>query len=216
MKMNYSKTVREYCKTTPLKIFDVSYEMKHHFEMVPYKTLLKILNRLEEEGKLETISKGVYLIKSGESVDDPILEHYASGNRGLVVGYDMYNRYGITGHQEKPTVIYTNAMETETKNIGNEYLLIRFPMVNLDKRPCKVIELLELIEKGPKIIDEDFKVRSEVIIKLAINYDDYYLRVILKAHRYQYSTICALDSVLKELHIKNDAINVYKKECLDA
>lgn len=216
MKMNYSKTVREYCQTTPLKIFDVSYEMKHHFEMVPYKTLLKILNRLEEEGELETISKGVYLIKSSEPIEDPILEHYASGTRGLVVGYAMYNRYGITGHQEKPTVIYTNAMETETKNIGNEYLLIRFSMANLDKRPCKVIELLELIEKGPKIIDEDFKVRSEVIIKLAVNYDDYYLRVILNAHRYQYSTICALDSVLKELHIKNDAINVYKKECLDA
>ncbi len=48
--MNYSKTVREYCKTTPLRIFDVSCEMKHHFEMIPYKTLLKILNRLEEEG----------------------------------------------------------------------------------------------------------------------------------------------------------------------
>ena len=214
--MNYSKTVREYCKTTHLKIFDVSYELKNHFEMVPYKTLLKILNRLEEEGELKTISKGVYLIRSGEPVEDPILEHYASGNRGLVVGYAMYNRYGITPYKEKPTVIYTNAMETETKNIGDEYLLIRFPMAVLDKRPCKVIELLELIEKGPKIIGEDFKVRSEVIIKLAINYDDYYLRVILTAHRYQYSTICALDSILKELRIKNDALNIYQKECLNA
>ena len=33
-------------------MFDVSYEMKHRFEMVPYRTLCKILSRLESEGLL--------------------------------------------------------------------------------------------------------------------------------------------------------------------
>ncbi len=60
--MNYSKTIRNYCLDNKGMIFDVSYELERHFNMVPYKTLLKILNRLEDENILQTISKGVYLI----------------------------------------------------------------------------------------------------------------------------------------------------------
>ena len=152
--MNYTKTIREYCKTTPWKIFDVSYEMKDHFKMVPYKTLLKALNRLEEEGLLETISKGVYLIKTGEPVEDPILAHYASEGRGIVVGYAMYNRYGITDHTEKPIRVYTNAMETETKNIGKEYVLMRLPIFFTDSVK-NLIAALEILENGPEIIGQE-------------------------------------------------------------
>lgn len=43
-------------------LFDVSYMKDKYFEMVPYKTLLKILNRLEEEKILTCVSKGVFLI----------------------------------------------------------------------------------------------------------------------------------------------------------
>lgn len=60
--MNYSKTIREYCLQNKRNVFDVSYEMITHFDMVPYKTLLKILNRLEEEGIIEKYSKGLYII----------------------------------------------------------------------------------------------------------------------------------------------------------
>ena len=42
-----------------------------------------------------------------------------------VVVYAMYKKYGLTTHQEKPIVIYTGAMETTTKNIGDDYQLIR-------------------------------------------------------------------------------------------
>ena len=101
MKMNYTKTIREYCKTTPWKIFDVSYEMKDHFKMVPYKTLLKALNRLEEEGLLETVSKGVYLIKTGEPVADLILAENLLTREQLDVILDPWNltKPGISGKE---------------------------------------------------------------------------------------------------------------------
>ena len=77
--MNYSKTIREYCNQNKGKIFDISYEKTHHFEMIPYKTLLKILNRLEEEKVITTYSKGTYLINSNEVLkEDPIISYYAS------------------------------------------------------------------------------------------------------------------------------------------
>lgn len=48
--MNYTKLIREYCKNNSGAIFDVSKLKDTEFAEVPYKTLLKILNRLEEEG----------------------------------------------------------------------------------------------------------------------------------------------------------------------
>ena len=50
--MNYTKTIREYCQNKGM-IFDMSYELKKHFSIVPYRTFCKILSRLEEEGILK-------------------------------------------------------------------------------------------------------------------------------------------------------------------
>ena len=122
--MNYSKTIREYCLQNPGMIFDMSYEHKKHFEMVPYRTFCKILNRIEEEGIIRTYSKGIYIINADNMTEDPVIAFYASKGVGMVVGYYMYNKLGITEHNEKPIVIYTSAMETTTKNIGDDYKLI--------------------------------------------------------------------------------------------
>lgn len=55
--MNYTKLIREYCKNNSGSIFDVSKLKDAEFAEVPYKTLLKILNRLEAEGLLSAIFK---------------------------------------------------------------------------------------------------------------------------------------------------------------
>ena len=57
--MNYTKSIRKYCKNNNGAIFDVSKLKNAELAEVPYKTLLKILNRFEEEGLLSTVSKGV-------------------------------------------------------------------------------------------------------------------------------------------------------------
>lgn len=124
--MNYTKTIREYCFQNPGKMFDMSYECERHFEMVPYRTFRKILNRLEDEGVLKTYSKGLYIIKSNHLKEDPIIVFYANEFTGVVVGYKMYHDLGLTQKNENPIVIYTDAMNTTTKNIGDDYKLILF------------------------------------------------------------------------------------------
>ena len=107
----------------------MSYEHENHFNMVPYKTFCKILNRLEDEGIVTLYSKGLYSINSGENGVDSVISFYANDDTGMVVGYKMYNDLGISTHQELPIVIYTNAMETTTKNIGDKYGLERFNLI---------------------------------------------------------------------------------------
>ena len=212
--MNYTKTLREYCKTTPWKIFDVSYEMSARFKMVPYKTLLKVMNRLEEEGLVETISKGIFLIKNEDPGKDPIVSHYAAEGRGVVVGYAMYNKYKVTEHTQGPIVIYTNMMMTETKNIGDKYVLIRFP-IDFSRHIQRLVSALEIIENGPNIIESEQSMRAVALQNLlSTGYVDECLPAIIKHHRYKYSTMVALSSVLSDMGIKNDVLNIYEKECL--
>ena len=57
--MAYTKQVREYCLKNQGAVLDVSLVKDGEFSEIPYKTLLKILNRLEEEKLIFGISKGV-------------------------------------------------------------------------------------------------------------------------------------------------------------
>ena len=60
--MNYTNQVREYCGKHSKGLIDISVVRNTVFADIPYKTLLKIFNRLEEEGIVKTVSKGVYSI----------------------------------------------------------------------------------------------------------------------------------------------------------
>ena len=66
--MNYTKLVREYCKNNSGAIFDVSKLKDTEFSEVPYKTLLKILNRLEEEGLQASAARATGMSKCSAAV----------------------------------------------------------------------------------------------------------------------------------------------------
>lgn len=96
--MNYTKLVREYCKNNSGAIFDVSKLKNTEFAEVPYKTLLKILNRLEEEGLLSAVSKGVYFIGEKSVGEALIFDEYVDDGKGMFVGYQLFNDVGISDY----------------------------------------------------------------------------------------------------------------------
>ena len=209
--MNYTKTIREYCLQNPGEVFDMSYEHNKHFPMVPYRTFCKILNRLEEEGIIRTYSKGVYIINADKYKDDPIIAFYASEDTGVVVGYKMYNDLGVTEHQEKPIIIYTNAMDTSAKNIGDDYKLIHVDITFFDKRVKQLIICLELIQNRNSIKECNIIALDEILIDYLQTYEDFYLREVLSQIYYSYSTIVTLEEILNKLHIPNSAMQIALK-----
>ena len=63
--MNYTKQVREYCEKNANSLIDISIVRNSVFSDIPYKTLLKIFNRLEDEGGVvHNVSKGIYRIEN--------------------------------------------------------------------------------------------------------------------------------------------------------
>ncbi|MCQ2797699.1 MAG: hypothetical protein MJ241_04535 [Bacilli bacterium] len=209
--MNYSKTIREYCLKNPGMVFDMSYEREKHFSMVPYKTFCKILSRIEDEGILRTYSKGIYIINSDNTDVDPVIAFYAREDCGIIVGNELFYSLGLTKIRTKPIVIYTNAMETTTKNIGDDYRLERFDYPYMDLISDMII-LLELIENREKIKDLDLEKFNDAMFEYARRYKDMDMRDALKCHRYTYSTIFTVDQLLTGLGIKNNFSEI-AREC---
>lgn len=83
--MNYTQTIRNYISERKGDFFEITYERKKYFHMIPDKTLMKVLNRLEDEGLLLPIAKGLYFIIDGTEYSNvTILKLQEQLNRLLI------------------------------------------------------------------------------------------------------------------------------------
>lgn len=144
--MNYTKLIREYCKNNSGAIFDVSKLKDTEFAEVPYKTLLKILNRFEEEGLLSAVSKGVYFIGEKPVDEELIFDEYVGNGKGMFVGYQLFNDVGISDYVDCKKEIYTNNIKAKQKSVGR-YLLKRVDL-EFDDWIESVLQCLQCNERN--------------------------------------------------------------------
>lgn len=149
--MNYTERVRDYCQTHKNTILDVSTVRNSEFVDVPYKTLLKVLHRLEEEGLIEIITKGVYYIGTKRLTENFLLSQYIDNGKGMLIGYEMFNSIGLSAYQDDKVEAYTNAITSRQKTIGQ----LRLKGVDLlfDDVTIDVVALLEILDTGFTIKD---------------------------------------------------------------
>ncbi len=206
--MNYTKFVREYCKNNSGVFFDVSKLKDAEFSEVPYKTLLKILNKLEEEGLLKPVSKGVYFIGEKPMDEELISDEYVDDGKGMFVGYQLFNDVGISDYVDCNIEIYTNNIKSKQKSVGR-YLMKR---VNLefDDDIVDLVALLEIIDVGYSMRGCDFMAYKKTVDMLLQSYSDSGFEKIIKAIRYKYSTIKQLSELLKANSIDNNCIDTFE------
>ena len=206
--MNYTKFVREYCKNNSSTFFDVSKLKDTEFAEVPYKTLLKILNRLEEEGLLSTISKGVYFIGEKPVDEELIFDEYVDDGKGMFVGYQLFNDVGISDYVDRKIEIYTHNIKSKQKSVG-QYFLKRVDL-EFDDDIVDLIALLEIIDVGYSMKGCDFMAYKKTVDMLLKSYSDSSFEKIIKAIRYKYSTIKQLSELLEANSIDNNCVDIFE------
>ena len=206
--MNYIKLVREYCKNNSGAIFDVSKLKDTEFAEVPYKTLLKILNRLEEEGLLSTVSKGVYFIGEKPVDEELIFDEYVDNGKGMFVGYQLFNDVGISDYFDCKIEIYTNNIKSKQKSVG-QYFLKRVEL-EFDDDIVDLVALLEIIDAGYSMKGCDFMVYKKTVDILLQSYSDSDFKKIIKAIHYKYFTIKQLSELLEANSIDNNCLDIFK------
>lgn len=204
--MNYTKKVREYCSTKTNSFIDISVVRNGIFTEIPYKTLLKIFNRLEDEGIVQTVSKGLYRIGNIAFNDKTILKAYTANGKGMVAGYALFNKIGLTAYTDDIIEIYTNKITSKQKTIGRFFL--KFVDLRFDDTIVDLIALLEILNMGYDIIDCNYLDYKTVTELLAQSYSDDDFRKINKAMRYKFATIKKLDAILEQKKIKNLCLEI--------
>ena len=200
--MNYTKQVREYCEQHNDTLIDISIVRDSVFKDIPYKTLLKIFNRLVNEGI------GLYCVGNKMVNNKKIISQYASSGRGMIVGYRLFNSIGLTIFKDDRIEIYTNAIVRKQKTIG-DFLLKRVDLEFTDEI-VDLISLLEILDVGFSIHGADVLSYKRTTELLAQTYCDDNFKKVIKAIRYMYSTVLKLSELLARLNIENSCLDIYQ------
>lgn len=206
--MNYTKQVREYCEKRANSLVDISIVRDSVFVDIPYKTLLKIFSRFEDDGIVHTVSKGLYSVGNKILDGKRVLSQYTNNGRGMVVGYALFNSIGLTVTQEDRIVIFTNAIANKQKIIG-DFLLKRVDLEFTDEI-IDLISLLETIDVGFSMKGADYFSYKRTVELLALAYSDDNFGKVIKAIRYKYSTVLKLSELLTRLDIENTCLGIYQ------
>ena len=178
------------------------------FAEVPYKTLLKILNRLAEEGLLKPVSKGVYFIGENSVNEALIFDEYVDDEKGMFVGYQLFNDVGISDYVDCKIEIYTNNIKAKQKSVG-QYLLKRVDL-EFNDDVIDLIALLEIIDIGYSMKGCDFMAYKKTVDILLKSYSDSSFEKIVKAIHYKYSTIKQISELLGANSIDNNCVDIFE------
>lgn len=204
-------------KYSELEIIDAQEIYARNFRNIPEQNFYKTISRMAKSGEIIRLAKNIYckpaVGRFGQvlSSEKHILEYYlgSKGNRGVVVGYRMYNKYKLTTQISKGIEVYSNVSVQERKNVLN----VKIKKVNLRFEPStsKIIELLNVLENFNSIEELNRKNTILFIEGTITSYSDTILENLIKTISYKKSTLASLKSVL-DYYTINHSIGNYLGE----
>ena len=208
--MNYQLKVREKIESYQFREVIIANKLlKEKLSDIPINAYYKSIERMIKKGELEKISKGVYcrpkVTKFGKisAGEENILNYYIGKENytGVVVGYRLYNKYGITTQVSSTVKVYSNILEEERKVIKN--VEIKKINIKISPKTKKAIEQLEILENYNKIEDIDKNNLLCLHKTIAKEYSDEVFMNVLKNMKYKKRTIAYLQRILNSRNVEN-------------
>lgn len=212
--MSYSSRIIESINEYPeLTIIDAQKLYKEKFNDVSEQAFYKTISRMSKNEDIERISKGIYCkprrgrFGTTISSEKNILDHYLgiNKNRGVVIGYQMYNNKGITTQVSKTIELYSNATFQEKKQIRN--VMIYKANIRFDISTIKMVELLEVLQNYRNIEDLNL-IRLKKFIEDSIKYyDEKTIQKLIRSIGYKKHTLASLKNILDFFKLENNMDN---------
>lgn len=208
--MNYQLEVRKKIEEYPVKELIIANRfLRENTPYIPTDAYYKSIERMLKNGELERVAKGVYcrpkITKFGKisASEENILNYFIGKENptGVVVGYRLYNKYGITTQISKKVKIYSNILDEERRVIKN--VEIKKINISINSRIKKAIEQLEILENHNQIEDIDNKKLGYIYGIIAEEYSDEIFTNVLRKMKYKKRTIAFLESILKSKRVEN-------------
>jgi len=209
--MSYSSVIVDTIRQYPeLKLIDAQKIYQEKFMSVPETTFYKVISRLAKNKEIVRITKGIYCkpkkgrFGSTASNESDVLDYFLGKkkNKGVVVGYRMFNHYGLTTQVSKNVKLYSNATIQQEKNIRN--IKIKKSNLGFNTTTIKMVELLEVLQEHTKIEDLNRIKLIEFIENAVKHYDEKTIERVLQTGSYKKSTIASLRRILDFLNVEHD------------
>lgn len=209
--MRYTDRIINSVKGYPeLKIIDTQKLYSEKFANIPEPTFHKVVSRMTAKGELQRLTKGIYCKpKQGRfgkvlSSEKNILEYYLGerGNQGVIIGYQLFNKYGLTTQISKVVEAYSKIITQNNKTIKN--VKARKINLKLDSITIKMIELLEILQEYMNIEDLNKKNFIKYLGETTKYYDEQVIDKVLNSMNYKKSTIASLKNVLDYYGVNNN------------
>lgn len=168
----------------------------------------QIISRLCRAGVIARISKGIYAIprKTRFGIitlsEREIVNTFISDNKGILVGYDLYNYLGITTQVAKHMIIYSSAVEERLKQIGR--VTIKKYVLEYSVEIKNVISMMEIFYHFRDIQDLDMNAMMNCLEKLSKYYKDEAFEKVQKEINYPKWTIAFMKEVLDFYFVPNN------------
>jgi len=158
------------------------------------------LGRLCDKGILAKVSKGVYCRprKTRYGVvlpsEQEIVDTFTKNERGMVVGYRLYNALNLTTQVSKNSEVYSSGFEGKTKRIGNVNMT-HYPL-RYSQDVIKTVEWLEVLNHYYEIQDLNRSAFQNFLSESAKSYNEDVCEHVLPIIRYPKRTIAFAHQVL--------------------
>lgn len=204
----YTSRIKEEIERLPYNQIIVASELyRMRFSNVPSATYYKVLDRMAESGLLVHLTKGIYyrpkLTRFGKIPisEEEIVRYYTSEEKGVIVGYPLYNKAGITTQVGKQVEVLSQVLKEDKKNIQN--VLVRKISLELNEQTIPIIETLEILQNYKKIENANNKRLVAYMEKFAKIYSDQAANYVLSQKNYKKSTIAFLEKFLNHMDVEN-------------
>lgn len=168
----------------------------------------KTISRLCTEGYIVRISKGIYCVpkitKYGKILptDLEIANAYVMNNKGMIVGYTLYNSLCISTQIPKTINIYSSCIEERFKKIGNVIIIKKD--LEYTRETTNIITALELLSNYNNIQNINRNVYVKTIFELIKSYKDCLFNKVIDVISYPKWVIAFYKSILDYSNIANN------------
>lgn len=205
----YTRKIEEVIEKIPYNQLIVANTLYNtHFSDIPGQTYYKVLERMVKRGDLVHLTKGLYyrpkITRFGiiPISEEEITRHYTEKEQGIVIGYQLYNRKGITTQVGKHTEVLSTVLSEEKKHIQN--VAVSKVSLTLNEETIPVIETLEILQNYSKIEDVNNKVLIAYMEQFAKHYSENAVDYVIQNRKYKKSTIAFLAAFLNHMSVENN------------
>ena len=189
------------------KLLEASSMYEKKFGTVPEMSYYKTLERMSKQGQLIHLTKGVYYRPKRSRFgvvpinENDIINHYAGNGKGLVIGYRLFNRKGITTQISKRVEVLSSSVSEREKNIGN--VTVKNCNIKINSETIPVIETLEILQNYSNIEDANNSSLIRHMKEFSENYSDSATAYVIKNRKYKKSTIAFMERFLNHYGVEN-------------